>query len=149
MTITTTYHVYVPHENSGWVEWMISITHLELVPPESEVIYFTITFFFFLIVVARLCSILIKLFKKVIDHMFAGLSWINRRVRNSDLQKRGAAGDLGNGHTTTNRSFNSPNTCEILNNHYDCTVLRNVGQRAMWKFRLKACGISRSLRVFA
>lgn len=117
--------------------------------PKAKWFISLLLFFFFLIVVARLCSILIKLFKKVIDHMFAGLSWINRRVRNSDLQKRGAAGDLGNGHTTTNRSFNSPNTCEILNNHYDCTVLRNVGQRAMWKFRLKARVVSRSLRVFA
>lgn len=54
---------------------------LELVPNENGNDDFSLVFirfsfflFFFISVVARLCSILIKLFKKVVDHMFVGLS---------------------------------------------------------------------------
>jgi len=54
----------------------------------------------------------------------------------SDLQRGETAGDLGNGHTA-NRSFNSPNTCEILNNHYDRMAFRNVGQIYVRNYVLK------------
>lgn len=53
---------------------------LELVPNENGTVDFSLVIFrfsfflFFFISVARLCSILIKLFKKVVDHMFVGLS---------------------------------------------------------------------------